>query len=349
MPRHLAGDVSLDSVFPATLALLGGDHALPSVKGEPSPKKEDQDSAVKLELEDEEGEQEEEVKVKAKVISYKEDSSEDDDQDDDEDYYEGGEDDDDEEEFDGKEESKDVETCDRCSKTYQKRAHFKKHLENCNPEQIERLLPRPTVKQRQKLKTEQEDGRSQKKSIEKRKKTLSQIQESCNACQRSFKHRSFLIHHLKSCNPEQIPELMQQKMSHKVAKRMKAILADENPLNCAYCPRKFTFKKSLEKHELLHKSDPDSPSLDEKKIRKYNGNTNRIPMGNYQCDKCSSSFKLYAALERHMEAHMLAATAKPEDSQDEKTDQGLTLKTNLIRYEKETFYPELCLYPGTAP
>ena len=74
----------------------------------------------------------------------------------------------------------------------------------------------------------------------------------------------------------------------------------------------------------MHQTDPDSPKLDLTKIRV------RVPMGNYQCDKCSSSFKKFSALERHMEAHMLAATARPEDRQDELADRGIGLKINQI-------------------
>ena len=176
-----------------------------------------------------------------------------------------------------------------------------------------------------------QDGRSQPRSVERRLVTLAKAAEPCNKCGRTFKHRSFLIHHLKSCNPEQIPELVQQKMSRKVAKRMQAILDEGDALKCNFCPRRFTFKKSLEKHENLHRTDPDSPRLSDKNFKKNSTPAHlRVPMGNYQCDKCSSSFKLYAALERHMEAHMLAATEKPK-LQDENTDKGVGLKTNEIR------------------
>ena len=111
---------------------------------------------------------------------------------------------------------------------------------------------------------------------------------------------------------------------------MKAILEDSTMLTCQYCPRKFNFKKSLEKHEFIHQTDPDNPKI--LKVRKYvQNNTGRIPMGNYQCDCCTPSFRLYSALERHMEVHMLAASMKPENKQDELINHGLSLKRNEIR------------------
>ena len=80
----------------------------------------------------------------------------------DEDYNVEG----DEESEKDKEESE-LETCQRCSRTYQIRGHFVKHLEGCNPAQIEGLAPRYTLKQKAKMKTE--DGRSSNESLIKRK------------------------------------------------------------------------------------------------------------------------------------------------------------------------------------
>ena len=333
--KNLAGDGSLDDVFDRTIGLLDGNTLTATVaKGEVvvakgEPKGEIAEPLVKMEVEDVMSDEEDSQDVKG-FIDDDEDGEENDDYDEEEDYEGDSGDAEDEDDIrNGDEESKEVEMCDRCGRAYQKRAHFLKHLQQCNPGQIGGLPPKYTLREQAKMKTE--DGRSSKESVEKRLKTLAKSAEECNRCGRSFKHRSFLIHHLKACNPDQIPQLVTQKMSAKVAKRMKAILADDSTLQCQYCPRKFTFKKSLEKHQFLHETDPDSPKLHPSKHRNYNPNAVRVPMGNYQCDKCSSSFKLYAALERHMEAHMLAATARPEDKQDELADRGIGLKTNEIR------------------
>ena len=58
--------------------------------------------------------------------------------------------------------------------------------------------------------------------------------------------------------------------------------------------------------------------------RKKSLNSNPMPKGNYQCDRCSTSFRVYAALERHIEAHILSASIQNPDIE---TDKGLGLKT----------------------
>ena len=342
--KSLAGDGSLDDVFDSTIGLLDGD-AVPEqqvpkgevvvAKGEP--KGEIAEPLVKMEVEEALSDEEDSQDMKGFIDDNDEDDGEDDDDYNADEDYEGdsGEAEDDNDVGAEDAESTEVEMCDKCGRTYIKRAHFLKHLQQCNPAQIEGLAPKYTLRQQAKIRASVVDLRSSKESVEKRKVTLAQIRESCNRCERVFKHRSFLIHHLKTCNPDQIQELLKQKMSPKVAKKLKSILADDSSLQCKYCPRLFTFKKSLMKHEHLHETDPSHPTLDPCKLkrekRRYDKSALRVPMGNYQCDKCSSSFKLYAALERHMEAHMLAATARPEDKQDELADRGIGLKTNEIR------------------
>ena len=344
--KSLAGDGSLDDVFDSTIGLLDGDAVTEQpeqvAKGEVvvakgEPKGEIAEPLVKMEVEEALSDEEDSHDMKGFIDDNDEDDGEDDDDYNADEDYEGdsGEAEDDNDVGAEDAESMEVEMCDKCGRTYIKRAHFLKHLQQCNPAQIEGLAPKYTLRQQAKLRASVVDLRSSKESVEKRKVTLAQIRESCNRCERVFKHRSFLIHHLKTCNPDQIQELLKQKMSPKVAKKLKSILADDSSLQCKYCPRLFTFKKSLMKHEHLHETDPSHPTLDPCKLkrekRRYDKSALRVPMGNYQCDKCSSSFKLYAALERHMEAHMLAATARPEDKQDELADRGIGLKTNEIR------------------
>ena len=58
-------------------------------------------------------------------------------------------------------------------------------------------------------------------------------------------------------------------MSYKTKKKINAILgrkAEENLLSCVYCSRQFVKKLSLEKHEELHRTDPDSKALREGNI-----------------------------------------------------------------------------------
>ena len=315
--KSLAGDGSLDDVFDSTIGLLDGDavteQQVPKgevvvAKGEP--KGEIAEPLVKMEVEEALSDEEDSQDMKGFIDDNDEDDGEDDDDYNADEDYEGdsGEAEDDTEDA----ESTEVEMCDKCGRTYIKRAHFLKHLQQCNPAQIEGLAPKYTLRQQAKLRASVVDLRSSKESVEKRKVTLAQIRESCNRCERVFKHRSFLIHHLKTCNPDQIQELLKQKMSPKVAKKLKSILADDSSLQCKYCPRLFTFKKSLMKHEHLHETDPSHPTLDPCKLkrekRRYDKSAIRVPMGNYQCDKCSSSFRVYSALERHIEAHLLSAT-----------------------------------------
>ena len=294
MVRQLAGDSSLEGLLVDTLELVSAGKGEVDTKGEPEG--EVTEPLVKLEL-DEDSEDED-----------TKDNIEFDDNDNDWDNEDNKD--------EGSKEDQEVETCNGCGKTYTKRFHLRKHLEVCNPDQIARLPARYTDIQKGR-------GPRSEEALAKRMRTLAKTAGVCAKCGESYKHRSFLIVHLKSCNPEQIPELVQQKMSKKVAKKMQE---GEDSLRCRFCPRQFTFKKSLEKHENLHESDPESPKLKEKKT--YGKNAGR--KGNFQCDKCSSSFKIYTALERHMEAHLLAATERSK-LQDEQTDLGLGLKTNELR------------------
>ena len=188
-------------------------------------------------------------------------------------------------------------------------------------------LPRYTLRQAARLRSSLQDGRSLPGGLKRRLVTLAKNEaKSCNKCGRTFKLRSSMIHHLKSCNPEQIPGLVQQKMSQKVAKRVQTILEEGDDLKCKFCPRQFTFIKTLKKHENLHRTEPGSSKLKKNAIPAHM----RTQKGNFQCKKCPSSFKLFPALERHREAHKLAATEQSR-LQDKKTDLGEGLKNNEIR------------------
>lgn len=345
--RHLAGDESLDGVLQTCLSSLSG-----SMK--------DGDILLKEELKREAAPPEPFVKL--------EQDEPESDNDDFKNNYNYNDDDEDE---DIKQIDVEVESCDRCSKSYQIRGHLVKHLQTCNPDQIERLKKRYkghlrfatetsiescdkcdkdylcraaflkhlsscNPDQIERLSEKNQDPVKSENSAKKRKDTLSRMStEDCEGCGKQFKHRSFLLRHLKTCNPDQIPKLTSKmKTNWKVQKRMESILAEDNALNCNFCARKFTFKKSLEKHEFMHQTEPDNPKLKEAsrvRIRGVGGKGSQ-PKGNYQCDRCSTSFVIYSALERHMEAHNLASSSRTEDDKDEKRDHGLGLKTKEIRY-----------------
>ena len=162
------------------------------------------------------------------------------------------------------------------------------HLELCCPEQLERLRLKEELSERRKVR-----------------------RERCEVCHKEFSQRSSMINHLKICNPEQISSLgLKQKQAQRVADILnQAGLGSSagNMMSCAFCPRQFSMKKCLEKHELLHQTDPDSPRLLQSSKKKKSGGAS-MPKGNYQCDKCSCSFRVYSALERHIEAHLLSAS-----------------------------------------
>lgn len=228
------------------------------------------------------------------------------------------------------------ETCDKCNKSFTFRAHFVSHLEFCNPEQIETLPPK-NVKEPE---TEEEANRKREVSLMKRMQTLSKIKfEKCDLCGKEFKHRSNILNHLKLCNPEQIPRLPARAMKYKQKRKVQEILGNGlnvDAMTCNYCPKQFTLMKCLRKHEALHETDPENPNL-AKGAKRKKFNPNPMPKGNYQCDRCSTSFRVYSALERHIEAHILSASIQNPDTD---TDKGMGLKTielkdgNIMRCAK---------------
>ena len=56
-----------------------------------------------------------------------------------------------------------------------------------------------------------------------------------------------------------------------------------------------------------------------------------MPKGDYQCDRCSSYFSIYSALERHMEAHSLADTLGKQDSSQGEGD-GLNIREYKVEW-----------------
>jgi len=230
------------------------------------------------------------------------------------------------------------ETCEKCKKSFTFRAHFISHLETCNPDQIGTLPPK-NVKEPE---TEEEANKRREVSLQKRMETLSKLKmEACDLCGKEFKHRSNILNHLKLCNPEQIPRLPARAMKYKQKRKVQEILGNNcsvDTMTCSYCPKQFTLMKCLKKHERLHETDPENPNLlkgAKRKPRMFNPTP--MPKGNYQCDRCSTSFRVYSALERHIEAHILSASIQNPDTD---TDKGIGLKTvelkdgNIMRCAK---------------
>ena len=125
------------------------------------------------------------------------------------------------------------------------------HLESCFPEQLERLKMKGEMRERRKV-----------------------ARERCEVCHKEFSQRSSMINHLKICNPEQISSLgLKQKEAQRVADILNQAglgRAAANMMSCAFCPRQFSMKKCLEKHELLHQTDPDNPKLAQSGKKKKN-------------------------------------------------------------------------------
>ena len=138
MVRTLTGDESLEGVFTTTLGLLNGVKGDVVAKGEPKREAPEPLDNVKLEMDEDSDDDDAKDNVE-----YDDDDNDngidwDDDENNDDEDYDG-------KEYVGKKEEQEVETCDGCGRTYQKRGMFRKHLEACNPEQIGRLPPRYTL------------------------------------------------------------------------------------------------------------------------------------------------------------------------------------------------------------
>ena len=59
------------------------------------------------------------------------------------------------------------------------------------------------------------------------------------------------------------------------------------------------------------------------KLKKKKNDGQKMPRGNYQCDKCVMVFTLHEALVRHQEAHKLSESSP---SLGNETDQGFKLQ-----------------------
>ena len=94
----------------------------------------------------------------------------------------------------------------------------------------------------------------------KKKKTSVSKQSSepliCKNCGKTFHKLGPFARHLRECNPEQLVELPERTKSGRKIK-----ISEAEMLSCSFCARKFTFRKALEKHEILHTTDPDSKKL----------------------------------------------------------------------------------------
>ena len=211
--------------------------------------------------------------------------------------------------------------CEKCGQTFSVRAELVAHLQECNPVQIDRLPSVPEPKTEEEL---------LKRALLNKIEALSKLARStCQSCHKQFNDRSQFIVHLKICNPSQLESLQAPAQDRKRVKREPEAQISEfindydeeeeeedfdpKAITCRFCPRQFTKRKCLAKHEYLHQTDPDNPKLLKlnKKRRKKkvaSGPSKSKPKGNYQCDKCSCTFRVYSALERHLEAHLLSAT-----------------------------------------
>ena len=178
---------------------------------------------------------------------------------------------------------------------------------------------------------EDEDYKSQKPK-KKYKKSAPKPGGKCNKCNEEFSTLKSFTEHLEFCNPDQLKEL--PKKEPKEPKKKGPLV---QPFCCSYCTRKFSQQKALERHELLHQTDPDSKKLNSnyKYVRKEK-NGPSMPNGNYQCDKCSLVFKAHAALLRHQEAHLLSESAP---SLGNETNTGLKLQD--IRVNRDILLDEL--------
>ena len=144
------------------------------------------------------------------------------------------------------------------------------------------------------------------------------IYPRCGKCDKeSSGNNGAFIKHLKSCNPEQVKSVMSNDKKYKKERDTRNSKRQIGGY-CSYCPRFFTFKKSLENHEQMHLTDPDNPRIKysraihdwhEKKRAEHGGLIKKgpsNPRGHYQCDKCVSVFSTKEWLLKHQKAHKLS-------------------------------------------
>ena len=226
--------------------------------------------------------------------------------------------------------------CDKCEAVFNIRADFVRHLRECNPQQIEKLPPdsEPTT----------EENILRRALLDKIEALSKLTKSNCQSCHMQFSNREQLIMHLKVCNPNQLSSLRVIKTTNYESMKHLAEESEDNEeeynskaITCRFCPRQFTMKKCLAKHEYLHQADPDNPKLQSRakkkrtRIKKPKDGPS-MPKGNYQCDKCTCTFRVYSALERHQEAHLLSATLPKQITPDEEISglQTKELKDGMI-------------------
>lgn len=249
--------------------------------------------------------------------------------------------------FDMPEEKFEV-ACDKCGLKFSVRSELVSHLEECNPAQLEKLPPEIQPKTEEEL---------LKRALLSKIEALSKLTKStCQSCHKQFNNRNQFVTHLKICNPSQLqflqpPEVKKQSKS-KRKNEMSDFIDDEdedeeddynpNAITCRFCPRQFTMKKCLAKHEYLHQTDPDNPKLFKENKKKRSSNGVSMPKGNYQCDKCSCSFRVHSALERHMEAHILSASVVNPVTHEEEISGLQTIELKVLDYIKVIFVDLIC-------
>ena len=103
---------------------------------------------------------------------------------------------------------------------------------------------------------------------------------TCHRCDKLCSNTGALIAHLKKCNPEQLNDLPEKTKHKKTEGKGDGHYVQE--YNCSYCERKFRFKKSLEKHEYLHITDPDGSNSKRLRTQKQNVRCKYIIIFNIQ-------------------------------------------------------------------
>ena len=103
--------------------------------------------------------------------------------------------------------------------------------------------------------------KKRKVKIDKQELIDENFEIKCNKCEKTCVNTGSLIKHLTSCNPEQIKDVP-------TAKPKKDFYGPTGKsFSCKYCGKLYEKLKSLKKHELLHKTDPENKKLKKCQMR----------------------------------------------------------------------------------
>ena len=86
----------------------------------------------------------------------------------------------------------------------------------------------------------------------------------CKKCMLDLPTLAELIDHIKECNPDQLSEIPYRLIPKKDRDARKPPLnkiRKYKEFSCSFCARIFTQPKALERHELLHQTDPNNKRL----------------------------------------------------------------------------------------